>query len=780
VSHPGSAPCPPAFAPGAGGPSSIVFVEIISIKPNTDLEGDDDFVPFYDNHADIYGFVTIDGQTFDLPQIPETDFPHWEATGPRKGIFEKAVTASPVPIRIDIWEGDSGLTGGDDHVDICPVAGKRHLDFEFDLCALTLNGDINGSSQGRREVSGGSGSEAATIAFRVGLRDGRPVTTDDLALVDLDLIQVAPRTSRMVARKGTVVMVRIANNHGVTINTTLRVRISAAGMTVDETFPLQIAAGEVKKEYLFADHPIAFPAGQASAPIAVFAEIVDPGSAGLAATDCRLGNDRIVDRTTWKVVTTDTNFSLLWAKVGSLLDVGNYAPDAHFDEIAELGTGYIRAVFPLIGPQSDTSAIDIPPPPVTAAADFLVSILSSFGLPADAVEPVVLTFELNGVAALLPYDRLMGVLPNKDWFTRFSFWSDVTGFSLGEFASRAVIFLPRRDNGTQVGPQWTLPAHELGHTFGLSVDSRLKTSWVCDIDWPVVGHAACGLVGGFDEYNHDDPDLKPGNPASGYWVRRGSEPAALAPLANQEQCDSHCLMGGSPVSPDNNWADDGRWIDNADYDHLIDKLVQHPDPEIVFVSGMISWHNQIYLGRAVRLGAGVPDHRGNRGMYGFRFVDREGRILSEVGLPVAWNHAEFKRVLPVTFFAVKLELPESSARLEIWNRGTGTRLASLDLDRSVPEVHLEPAEHSGTSEVVLRWRARDRDETDLKYVVTIGPDERQRWPVAYDLQRAELVFDTTGLAPGEYRAEVMALNSIRVGRSNQVAFRVERPTGSPA
>ena len=54
----------------------------------------------------------------------------------------------------------------------------------------------------------------------------------------------------------------------------------------------------------------------------------------------------------------------------------------------------------------------------------------------------------------------------------------------------------------------TLPAHELGHTFGLSTDSRLKTSWVCDIDWPVVGHAACGLVGGFDEYNHATPTCR--------------------------------------------------------------------------------------------------------------------------------------------------------------------------------------------------------------------------------------------------------------------------------
>jgi hypothetical protein len=246
VSHPGSAPCPQGFDPGQGGPASVVVVEIISVNPNTDLEGDDDFVPFYDNHADVYGFVTIDGETFDLPQIEETDFPHWEATGPRKGVFEKAVSSSPVLISIDIWEGDSGLTGDDDHVDINPLSGKRRLDFAFDLCALTLTGDINEPSQGLHQISGGSGDEAATITFRVSLKDGRPVSQNDLALVDLDLIQVVPRTSRLAARKGTVVMVLIANNHPVTINSTIRIRISGGGFAVDEMFPLQIKAGEVQ------------------------------------------------------------------------------------------------------------------------------------------------------------------------------------------------------------------------------------------------------------------------------------------------------------------------------------------------------------------------------------------------------------------------------------------------------------------------------------------------------------------------------------------------------
>ena len=53
MAHQGSAPCPQAFAPGAGGPPGVVVVQILSVRPNTDLEGDS--IPFYDNHADIYG-----------------------------------------------------------------------------------------------------------------------------------------------------------------------------------------------------------------------------------------------------------------------------------------------------------------------------------------------------------------------------------------------------------------------------------------------------------------------------------------------------------------------------------------------------------------------------------------------------------------------------------------------------------------------------------------------------------------------------------------------------
>ena len=77
-----------------------------------------------------------------------------------------------MPISIDIFEGDSGLTGDDDHVDINPLSGKRRLDFSFDLCALTLTGDINEQSQGLHQVSGGSAMKRRRSRFASGSRTG--------------------------------------------------------------------------------------------------------------------------------------------------------------------------------------------------------------------------------------------------------------------------------------------------------------------------------------------------------------------------------------------------------------------------------------------------------------------------------------------------------------------------------------------------------------------------------------------------------------------------------
>ena len=182
-------------------------------------------------------------------------------------------------------------------------------------------------------------------------------------------------------------------------------------------------------------------------------------------------------------------------------------------------------------------------------------------------------------------------------------------------------------------------------------------------------------------------------------------------------------MGGSPVNAQNNWPAHGRWIDPADYDHLIDKLVTHPDPEVVYVSGMISWHNQIYLGRCVRLDAGVPDHSAGRHVR-ISLPGRGGRLVSEVGLPVAWNHAEFKRVMPVTFFGVTLELPRSATS---WRSGIAAPARGSARSISIaacPRCTLDDPEPRQVIGRAPLERARPEGSA-LTYAVLMSPDGEQ-------------------------------------------------------
>jgi hypothetical protein len=164
-----------------------------------------------------------------------------------------------------------------------------------------------------------------------------PVTTNDLALVETDLVQVIFHTSKMVSGKPTIVMASIANNYPTSITTNVRVIVSGAGVNRNQVFPLTIAAGEVKKEYFFLDDPIRFPESPTSQQVAVLISVDDVGNQNLDPKDCLRLNDQNSNRLIWKVVSTPVRYELLWAKVGTLLDGFNFASDSQLQENMELG-----------------------------------------------------------------------------------------------------------------------------------------------------------------------------------------------------------------------------------------------------------------------------------------------------------------------------------------------------------------------------------------------------------------------------------------------------------
>jgi hypothetical protein len=778
VAH-AQAPCPASTPPSGHPPSSRVVVTVLSVNPESDLEGDDDYVPFYDNHADIYGTVTIAGEDFKLPEIEDNDHPHW---GFAHGRFEKAVTSSPVPIRIRIREADGGLTGDDDTVDVNPAAGKSDLEFVLDLCSLQVSGDVNGSIQQVFEVDAGSEDEDATIRFMVELADGRPVTSNDLAVMEVDLVQVIQHADRLAANKPTIVMTRVANNFPMPITTAIQVLVVGTTVIKNDVFPVTLGPGEVKKLYFYRDAPFTFP-GTTTPYHAVVHVRIDPSgsySGGLPPGDCRIVNDQS-PRIPLKVVNTGQRRPLAWAKAGALLDITDLATDAQLDEIRDLGTGFINGVYP-----TSYSSYEWPimaPAPTSAALDWLVTVLSAFGIPADSVLPFWLVFELNGDAVLSGTDRLMGVL-HTNWFDRFSYdlWEEVTGLSLGEWAPHAVIFEAR--TGDDKTPRMTLPAHELGHTYGLSVDSSLKDSWACSIDWPLVDDLPCGATGGFDEYKNPDPARQNGNPASGFWVRQGGEPAAIASLVDQEQCDSHCLMGPSPfhdpwTTSSGALTGNAHWIDAADYSKLIDKLALVPDPAVIYVSGMISADDQAYLGPLYQFDAGVPDRidAPKDALYALRFVGEAGTI-AETGIPVNYNSPDLTRPIPITFFGFIATFPRGTQRVEVWNRLTDRLLAARDLSPTGPTVALRSPVNGQTIDGFagwdVTWAASDRDSKAVATSVLLSTDGTDWAPLALRVSGTGHRVPAGTVRPGRYYLKLAANDESHVRETAPIVINVAR------
>ncbi len=771
--NPSLAQCPTSNPPTSGPPNSIIRVQVVSVKPNSDMEGDDDYIPFYDNHADIFGTVTIDGQDFSLPEIEDDDFPHWNI------FFDKQSSVNPVKIVIRMQEDDSGLTGDNDDVDINPDPNENSLTLLFDVCAMTvLAANNHYSAQSDIVINSGIGDNQGVIRLKIGTADGRPVTTNDLALVETDLVQVIFQTPKMIAGKPTIVMTSIANNYPTTITTHVNIIVSGAGVNRNETFPDTLAAGEVKKEYFFLDNPIRFQESGASQQVALLVRVEDAGNQGLDPKNCLRTNDGNTNRLIWKVVSTPVRYDLLWAKVGTLLDGFNFATDGQLEENMELGGAYIHGVYPLTSPYNHKAPIGILPP-LTAATDFLTTILGVFGIPADNVTPYALVFELNAVANIVGCDRLMGVLPNKDWFKRFDYgWlDDVTGLSLGEFAPRAVIFLPEYGAGSTLGTAMTLPAHELGHTFGLSMDPTLKDSWVCSIDWPILGHTACGIVGGFDEYkSNTNPS---GNPSNGFWIAQGNEPASIAPLLNQEMCGTYCFMAGSPSNAHTAWVSTNKkWIDPADYDQLVTKLQKQPDPDVIYVSGMISWNDQLYFGSIQHIGNGTADRDTSYGTYVIRFLDMSGKALKDVGIPVNWNSSDINNhPRPITFFGLNVGYPEHASQLQIVNRMSGKVLGSKKISVHKPDVKLQMKSKSSIKRgdnIELKWKGKDADQDPLQYFTLARSGREGSWfPVEFWQPKYETAISTTSFTPGIYFVKVMASDGIHVTGSNEIEVSVE-------
>lgn len=789
-----------------------VTVQIVSVKPFTDMEGEDEWIPFYNNFADIYGTVIIDGKSEDLEVIENSNFPHWIND---KGTFKKYVETNPVPITIKIRETDP--VSDDDVVDIKPSDGDD-LNITFDMCSFQIRGDCPTQSAADYVEVSGTGDNGATIRFRVSMADNLPQTIDDIVLVDIDVVQVNHHAEYLIAEKPTIVKAVIANTFTGTKTTSMKIRFTSSEPSFfrEDTFDGVILSHGVNEKYFYEESPIKLPSGTSicSKYDLKVRALVDPSYDHSPEKDCRVINNSNGNGHIWHVITT-RGYNFLWGKVGSGYDLGNFASDEQLDKIEELGQSFIPAIFPFHDVNNYINPIDIIAPITDSAISFLTPILELFGISATCSIPFLLTFELNGINALVSpsSDIIMGVLPHHDWFKMwesiniFGCWNEVTGFSLGKLAPHAVIFLPEYNKNLQeesgpIGPSMSLPAHELGHTFGLSVDPRLKNVWACGIIEDL-----CGISGELDEYNLSYADKVICN---GYWILQGTESELVRGRITGAQTESLCVMDTAEVNDyeKSNWASGGRrWIDSADYDHLCNKLnlekpILHCESRsiesehfadekllrpVIYVSGMISplSDQKIYLGPWYHIPKGIPDRTGineREDHYSFRFLTKDNKVVQEVGLPIFWNYPTSFEPLPVTTFGMFLPYPTGSgkvkiAKIQIWDREENELLAEQPVSSFTPKVKILSPKSGDTviqgDTLLVSFKGKDYDEDPLTYTILLSPDDSdQWWPIAYRLTDDEYKFDTDDLDPGDYILKVLACDPVHVGESGNVKFSV--------
>jgi hypothetical protein len=765
--------------------TSVLEVEILAAELDEGIDPNL-FFGLIEDGSDTYGTVKINGVSHHIPQIDNDDRPSWDGRA-RFAAFD-VENPEAIQVHIELWDNDEF---DDAHVDIDPDPHPdRDLDLIVDLCRMRVEGDLSAELAGTLISMGheDSGADQGLVRFRISTPTGRPLSTDDLAVVDVDFVQAVHRTRYAVTEKPGVVMVSLANNFATNISTEVLVEVYGGGTFISERFPVTLPPEATKTLYLFADTPI-YPPSPAPGGGPSFLGInvhVDPDgvySAGLEPGDCRADNDVVVEKM-WKIVETD-DIHLTWCKVGRVLDLSNLVSDAKYEDVKTLGTDFIRAIYPTASVTSGDCAIPMPITPTGFALDFIATVLDTFEIPFSSVMPFALVWDMNTFAVLAGMDKVMGVLPYAAWYEQFEGWESIVGNSLGEAAPHAVIFLPEVDVDGTHHVKVTLPAHELAHTYGLSADTRLKSTETCGVHDPFgFGALVCGATGGLDEYKAPDPARRFGNPAAGFWVQLGSEDSRFAPFVGTRQCDRHCFMGSAGANQLADWGGQGRWIDVTDWEFLIERLNGNPDPEILFVGGMADAADNVFLAPWFRLPAGFPDRvEGDGGGYQVRTYDENGDLLQEIGFPATFGAADTPGPTPpINFFGFTIPWNPETARIDIDRSGHGENgeipaatIATRSVSASVPLVELLlPASgpivpSSGTLD--LQWDASDADGDLLSSVVRASVDGGDNWYVVHGwVEEGQSVaqIPVEAFPPGEYLLQVMVTDGVHAGWSEPI------------
>jgi hypothetical protein len=266
--------------PGASAPDKIrIQIVAHSAKSSRHLDDDPDFIFFgWQNQNDLQICATVDGVEVGCSRTKHRDEPDFEdeiiAT------VEVARDIGLVPIEIYMKEKDEfSFT----LVDINPIVGDRTLDLQFDPCAYVVTGDgldaAGQSAAGSIQFPRGDDFFVeGSVEISIRTADGKPVPPKDidgdLAVTDVDLIQVLERPGFYLAHRPAVMRVVLASTFALqSVDPSVDCFIDdGVGERTERRFTVHLEPCQTDTQYFFVDAPVDIDEGND----VVFGAQIDP------------------------------------------------------------------------------------------------------------------------------------------------------------------------------------------------------------------------------------------------------------------------------------------------------------------------------------------------------------------------------------------------------------------------------------------------------------------------------------------------------------------------
>jgi hypothetical protein len=317
------------------------------------------------------------------------------------------------------------------------------------------------------------------------------------------------------------------------------------------------------------------------------------------------------------------------------------------------------------------------------------------------------------------YDRIILVVPSRSDDLWFKYWLNKDALGMNLVLPDSVIWC-------QEG-YYTTPAHELWHSYtGIS-----DAVWHCP------------------------------NTATGYWDlahSRGSSGLIDGGLPVP------CMMsGGDQHYAETDWA--YRWICPHCYANLtnLSRLKYCPDPEVLFVSGVVFSNDTVNLQPFYHFSEGYADlNPGTVGNYTVRFRDANQQVLSNIGFNMTFDTS-----LNVTGFGFAVPYPSGAAQIQLLH-GDAV-IASRNISANVPTVNItypnDGAILTSGGNVTIQWEAYDADNDALSYSVLYTPDNGSSWiPIGTGIPQTSLNCTVPNDHPtNECRIKVVATDGVNSG-----------------